>query len=698
MCGDGGFETTVSGLLPTELHHLTTWGFVGDLISGAVAGISVTTSLSGLVDAQDTGWTSGLYVAFDGTNFVPTVVGFTADNVDGHYEEVFTAINTYTVIHSLDAHPQVTVYDTLTSGEVDLCIQYTSLSGVQLNFNGPLSGTVICDTTSGVFAVSGDGGGISSLSFSGLTDVQDNGWSANDSARFDGDTWIPLNLGTVYEPIHQAAIQMGLHITSGDPHVQYLTEAAAPTLYALSGLFFSQLGDVNTDGWISGNSPRYDGTEWQPIDLHKIYALSGIPGSSIKEYKYTKTLIEEVVLTTTSGAFHIPSIPQTYDHLEYRILARTNNASSNDNGLMEFNGDTTDENYDSVYHRFQGDEVNSSFDEAISIADTRRATFATAASTHGEEFANTVGRIDWYALSGHRKLWKWDSLLEDSNAWIHWEEMGHWDNTDSIQAIKIEPNNGTLWQSGCRLQLFGLRNEEIVTDVIGGVGGGSTNYSGLDDVADTGWTSGLMARYDGNEWVPIDSDETYALSGTIGLGNSTATIQTETVIYEIVYTTTSSGIDLLIPDGYTKLRLEYSARTSSAGTNESLIMYFNGDTTSSNYRTVELWGHDGGGTDIGADGTEDAIFGRVCSNAASAGQFGNGVAHIHNHWNATRFTTVVGYNEARRSDNYYAQQTGMSWETADPVSGLRIQPFANSFLSGTILTLFGSKLQEVVLA
>lgn len=176
---DGGFATPVSGVWPIDPWDLAT----RDYVDQAVTQIT----LSGLLDVASGPWTSGTYVSWDGSQYVPAVpsgigggsgphsltdaathtdvtigtltsgdllqwngTAWVNTQISGRYEETFTATGVHTVNHNLGAYPQVTVLD-VTNEELGVVVDHSSINTLQLQFNGTITnGLVYCDIGTGL--------------------------------------------------------------------------------------------------------------------------------------------------------------------------------------------------------------------------------------------------------------------------------------------------------------------------------------------------------------------------------------------------------------------------------------------------------------------------------------------------------------------------------------------------------------------
>lgn len=281
ICDGGGFRTVVSGLPPTELYHLTPWGFVSgfvdDAIDTAINNLPASAqSLSGLTDTQNTAWTSGAIVGYDGVQFLE-VFGVTpaAHSLDSH-SDVGTMSPVSGQMLGYDGTNWVNV-EGLT--EQDAAATYVPLTriltaGAGLTGGGDLSTDRTFDVGAGfgVLVSASDvaidpatvhlSGVAVPFSVVDLTDTSIVGLVSGQSLSYDGTNWVNSDGG--------------------------LSEAEANILYQLSGVpvpfALVDLTDTSIIGVLSGQQLGYDGTNWvntnhglTEAEANVLYAFSGVP-------------------------------------------------------------------------------------------------------------------------------------------------------------------------------------------------------------------------------------------------------------------------------------------------------------------------------------------------------------------------------------------------------------------------------------
>jgi hypothetical protein len=142
-----------------------------------------------------------------------------------------------------------------------------------------------------------------------------------------------------------------------------------------------------------------------------------------------------------------------------------------------------------------------------------------------------------------------------------------------------------------------------------------------------------------------------------------------------------------IPQGYTDLKLVFSARvsTGTAGTDQMLIS-FNGLTTNFSMRILY-----GSGTAAGSinNGGNERLIGWIDNSGNTAYTFSNGETYIPNYSGATNkslSTDVVLENNATA---VYTTMASNLWSSSAAITSLTLAPAAGSFEQYTTATLYG---------
>jgi len=159
---------------------------------------------------------------------------------------------------------------------------------------------------------------------------------------------------------------------------------------------------------------------------YRTLAAAGAPGA-----------FESIATATGSGQTSVTfsSIPSTYKHLQIRIIARDNSGNGGGSGALRlrFNGDTS-----SVYdrHHLSGNGSSPSVGSDINSNDfSLDALMMGGRLINGNNTNNTFG-----------------------NEFIRLQS-GCWRNTSAISSIELYISNGSGYETGTRISLYGIKGE-----------------------------------------------------------------------------------------------------------------------------------------------------------------------------------------------------------------------------------------------
>lgn len=291
--------------------------------------------------------------------------------------------------------------------------------------------------------------------------------------------------------------------------------------------------------------------------------------------------------------------------------------------------------------------------------------------------------------------------------------------------------------SGVRVNESDLDIRYALSGSGGGGSSGATSFSGLNDVVNTGWSSGLSARFDGTTWRPINLHTIYALSGTGGSGGSgfdttgsglysvgslvgfnttwgdaryalsgagepttplnvTSEIQSVQYLIDKVELTADGPVAISgIPTEYDSIWVVGVLRADTSSNGDSVDIYFNNDTNDNNYwfskhraDSAHVYGH-GAGSEIA-----------VCPAAnADAGVFGGIDLNIPTPHMPNRYRVANCWSYGADDPNLQGvnHQRTTLWENTAKITKIELRPSnGTNFVSGTILYFYGTKQQEVV--
>lgn len=165
------------------------------------------------------------------------------------------------------------------------------------------------------------------------------------------------------------------------------------------------------------------------------------------------------------------------------------------------------------------------------------------------------------------------------------------------------------------------------------------------------------------------------------------------------YTVPSGGVSSItfagLPTGgqYQHLQIRALIKSSRSAPNDYMKMQFNGDTTSSNYRSHAI---DGDGTGVYAENsTNELALGYLPGNS-SASMFGVGVIDILDYANISKYKTIKslgGFNQnaSPGAYNWIGLASGL-WMNTSPVTSITfISGTSSNFVEFSQFSLYGVK-------
>ena len=155
------------------------------------------------------------------------------------------------------------------------------------------------------------------------------------------------------------------------------------------------------------------------------------------------------------GSVGFSSIPQTYKHLQLRILGRTDRATAGDAIRTQFNSDTTSANYRS--HMLYGDGASALSPNLVNTAGI--ISYAISAASAG---ANIFGVmvIDFLDYGNANKYKTVRSLsgfdVNGSGGECHFSS-GVWMSSSATTSLTIIPNIGSNFVQYSKFALYGIK-------------------------------------------------------------------------------------------------------------------------------------------------------------------------------------------------------------------------------------------------
>ena len=186
--------------------------------------------------------------------------------------------------------------------------------------------------------------------------------------------------------------------------------------------------------------------------------ILGIYASQISGHLFAPSGAYDSIATTTVGSggtasVTFSSIPTTYTHLQIRIFARTNRASTRDGVKLRFNGDSTS-SY--AQHNLYGDGSS-----AVATGYPNEPEAALDAVTAATGTANSFGTIivDILNFSSTAKtttVRSFGGLDNNGNGKINLTS-NLWNKTDAVTSIYLAPYSGTLFNEYSSFALYGIK-------------------------------------------------------------------------------------------------------------------------------------------------------------------------------------------------------------------------------------------------
>lgn len=172
----------------------------------------------------------------------------------------------------------------------------------------------------------------------------------------------------------------------------------------------------------------------------------------------TMVWIAGQTVTTGGGVTSVvfSSIPQTFTHLQLRVVARNTGANTSDNAYYWFNNDTGS-NY--TIHYLRGDGATAS-SYAIAPAGGTWSNILPGTSTLANSWGVTVTDILDYTNTNKNKTHRSLSGFDGNGSGHIYLYSGLWRNTAAISTITVVPNGGNLAQNS-RFDLYGITTSSV---------------------------------------------------------------------------------------------------------------------------------------------------------------------------------------------------------------------------------------------
>lgn len=430
----------------------------------------------------------------------------------------------------------------------------------------------------------------------------------------------------------------------------------------------------------------------------------GTPVSVSTGTIYVEEIIFDQELGSATGSFVVASIPQTFDHLKIILLARTAKSSAfEEDGFIYFNGDTTDSNYKSSKHAGGSGHITGTSDSPIAFS-------FTAADAPAAQFGRHVGWIFEYTDLGKKAAIRTVSgRRADTEDIFTYGHFVTWEDTAAVSSLEITPEGANNFSIGSRLQVIGVSNKIVVTEVSGGGGGTDPPVTGsfvlFDEGSILGSVLGVNFTGDNVEAVISGSFAHVMITGTAGDGGgalvvSTGTIYVEEVLHrEILAVATGSMVAAGLSQDFDHLKIIINARGDGSYFNGGGYIFFNADTTIANYYTERHTAGAGAATHSVVN-TDNPLALVWPGALALADEWGQHEILISEYSNSGK--RKVADSEIRLRDgasSAYMFTMVLNWENTDAIESIIIDSDtinSDNFVTGTYFSVLGIREKVVV--
>jgi hypothetical protein len=180
--------------------------------------------------------------------------------------------------------------------------------------------------------------------------------------------------------------------------------------------------------------------------------------------------------------------------------------------------------------------------------------------------------------------------------------------------------------------------------------------------------------------------------GEEGAG-STVSAEVREVLKDTVLISPAPNVEWTgLPAGYDYFELQISARGDGSGAQEAIEISFNGDTTASNYSSIDAYTINGGGWNMG-------IFPDFGSALVSNGQVAGNFAELHGRIADPANTTKNKILHITAGLINMLDWRVTTWKNIAAISSIKFTPgTSENFVAGSKFRLVGSRLRNVVYA
>lgn len=163
-------------------------------------------------------------------------------------------------------------------------------------------------------------------------------------------------------------------------------------------------------------------------------------------------------------------------------------------------------------------------------------------------------------------------------------------------------------------------------------------------------------------------------------------------LFKIASTTVESPVaDITfssIPSGYTDLKLVYSLRGDAGAISRSVLVTFNGSTTSYSDRYLQ---GDGATASSGTNSGGGSKFyaGECTASTATSNTFGNQELYIPNYTGSNYKSISIDAIAETNATTQYVSLTASLWSNTAAITSIKLVPSTGNFVANSTATLYG---------
>lgn len=173
-------------------------------------------------------------------------------------------------------------------------------------------------------------------------------------------------------------------------------------------------------------------------------------GTGVGAYELISTLTG----TGNPTSFTFSSIPQTYKHLQLRVVGRmTNNNAGTGATTLTMNGDTT-----STYwsHFIKGSGTVASNGGSAAAAYINAESFADELAAANVFSSSIIDILDYTSTTKNKTTKMLVGSNVSTNLYVSMNS-GLWTNTSAITSLTWKSVNTRIWDAGTRISLYGIK-------------------------------------------------------------------------------------------------------------------------------------------------------------------------------------------------------------------------------------------------